>query len=162
LEDSRQTRSGLGKAGRVLVARLEPGSDLMPSLRTLAQRANIRTGVILSGVASFEKATIRNVGRRPEQYPITDQQRIFTPKEEPIELLALSGNISQKDGEVFVHAHVTISSGLDDGRAYGGHLVDGCIVLTTAELVIMELTGLAMERVHDPVTRALELYPGSC
>jgi hypothetical protein len=76
-----------------------------------------------------------------------------------MELLSLSGNISRKDGEVSIHGHITISSGLDDGRAYGGHLIEGCVVFSTCEVIIAEITGLEMKRNIDSETRVLELYP---
>jgi len=49
-----------------------------------------------------------------------DRNRIYTSKKEPLELLSLSGNIARKNGEVYVHCHITISSGLDDA----GPMVD--------------------------------------
>ena len=65
------------------------------------------------------------------------------PKDEPLELLSLSGNIARRDdGTVVVHGHMVVSSGLEDGRAYGGHLIEGTIVFSTMELVLAETSGL--------------------
>jgi len=155
LENIRISR---GELGRVMVMRLAPGCDLIKSLEEIAERENLRSAVVLSGAASLRQVTLRNVRLFPDGFPITDRYRIYTPKKEPLELLSLSGNISRKDGEVHIHCHATVSSGLEDGRAYGGHLVEGCVVFSTCEVVIAEITGLEMKRSIDPETHALELY----
>lgn len=147
-----------GELGRVMVMRLAPGCDLIKSLEEIAKREKLRSGLVLSGAGSLRQVTLRNVRLFPDEFPIMDRNRIYTPKKEPLELLSLSGNISRKDGEVYVHCHVTVSSGLDDGRAYGGHLIEGCVVFSTCEVIIAEITGLEMKRSIDPETRALELY----
>ena len=147
-----------GGLGRVVVMRLGPGCDLKKSLEEIARSENIRSGVILSGVGSLSQVTLRNVRLFPDEFPIMDRNRIYTPKKEPLELLSLSGNISKHEDEVHIHCHVTVSSGLDDGRAYGGHLIDGCLAFSTCEVIITEITDLEMKRNIDPETRVLELY----
>jgi len=151
-------RTGEGTLGRIVVMRLGPGCDIMKSLEEIARRKDFRSGVILSGAGSLRQITLRNVRLFPDEFPVTDRSRIYTPKAEPLEVLSLQGNISRKDGEVHVHCHITISSGLDDGRAYGGHLIEGCLVFSYCEIVIAEITDLEMKRDIDPETRALELY----
>ena len=156
-----KVRTGQGGLGRVVVMRLAPGCDLLKALQEITEKENIRAGVVLSGVASLSQVTLRNVRLFPDAFPIADRQRIYTPKKEPLELLSLSGNISRRDGSIHIHCHVTISSGLDDGRAYGGHLIDGCLIFSTGEVVIAEITGLDMKRSADPETKTIELYLGS-
>ena len=154
-------RIGKVELGTVTVMRLGPGCDLMKSLKQIADRANILSGVVLSGAGSLSQVTLRNVRLFPDEFPIMDRNRIYTPKNEPLELLSLSGNISEKDGEALIHCHITVSSGLDDGRAFGGHLIEGCIVFSTCEVIIAEIKSLHMKRDIDPETHALELYPES-
>ncbi len=151
-------RYGAGSLGRVIAIRLAPGADLLRSIRDVAKAEGIRAGVIVSGVASLSRATLRNVLRKPEPFPITDAHRIYTPKEETLELLSLSGNIAERDGEIVVHGHFVVSSGVEKGVAYGGHLIEGCQVLSTGEVVIVEILGLPVVRRVDPETRAAELY----
>jgi predicted DNA-binding protein with PD1-like motif len=153
-----KVRMGTGQLGRVIVLRLAPGNDILKTIKEVAEKENIKAGIVLSGAASLTQATLRNVRMFPNKFPITDRERIYIEKEEPLEMLNLSGNISSNKGEVHVHCHLTISSGLDDGIAYGGHLVDGCIVFSTGEIAIAEVSGVAIERQVDPETKALELY----
>ena len=45
----------------------------------------------------------------------------------------------------------------ETGRTYGAHLLAGCLIFTTAELVIGTLPGLRFLRTHDPQTGYSEL-----
>ncbi len=150
--------SAIGGLGRVAVFRLPPGRDLLKSLVEQAEAYGISSGIILGGAASLQRVTLRNVRSFPNAFPITDENRSYTDFEGPLELLALSGNISTRsDGSTHVHAHVVVSDG--SANAYGGHLIDGAPVFTTAEVAVAEVTGVCMKRVHDQHTKALELYP---
>jgi predicted DNA-binding protein with PD1-like motif len=140
-----------------VVARLVPGSDLLASLLEIARTEGIRAGVILSGAASLSQVVLRNMGRLPPELPVTDADRLFIRKDGPYELLALSGNIAEVEGEPFVHAHITVSAGEEQGLAYGGHLLPGCTVYSLAELVIAEIEGLALTRPYDASTRGPQL-----
>ena len=73
-------------------------------------------------------------------------------------MLSLSRNISKKDGKIHSHYHITVSSGLDDDRAYGWHLIEGWVIFSTGEVVIAEIADIKMKRNIDPETHALELY----
>ena len=66
-----------------------------------------------------------------------------------IEISSCIGNISLKDGEIFVHAHINLVD--HDGNATGGHLMPGAEIFA-AEYYIKELKGKDLERVHDPET----------
>ncbi len=158
MSDWDKIRIGRGNLGRVIAFRLGPGLNLLQSLEEIARRENIGSGVILSGAGSLRQVTLRNVRLFPDKFPVMDRNRIYTLKKEPLELLSLSGNIAKKGDEVYIHCHITVSSGLDDGRAYGGHLIEDCEVFSYCEIVIAEITGLEMKRETDPETQGLELF----
>ncbi|HEY82471.1 MAG TPA: DNA-binding protein [Dehalococcoidia bacterium] len=158
MSDWDKIRIGRGNLGRVIAFRLGPGLNLLKSLEEIARRENIGSGVILSGAGSLRQVTLRNVRLFPDKFPVMDRNRIYTPKKEPLELLSLSGNIARKGDEVYIHCHITVSSGLDDGRAYGGHLIEDCEVFSYCEIVIAEITGLEMKRGTDPETHGPELF----
>jgi len=158
MSEFEKIRIGRGSLGKMVAFRLGPGCDLMKSLEEIVKRENIRSGLVLSGAGSLSQVTLRNVRFFPDEFPIMDRNRIYTPKKEPLELLSLTGNIARKDGKVNIHCHISISSGLEDGRAYGGHLLEGCLVFSYCEVVIAEITGLEMKRDIDPETRGPELF----
>lgn len=46
----------------------------------------------------------------------------------------------------------------EDGLAYGGHLTEGTIIMSLAEIAVAEITGLSMVRRLDPESKAPEIY----
>jgi predicted DNA-binding protein with PD1-like motif len=75
----------------------------------------------------------------------------FTTLAEPMEILSLTGTLCA-DG---LHVHISLSR--RDGSCIGGHLVQGCVVNTTAELVIGELPQIEFHRALDSATGYKEL-----
>ncbi len=71
----------------------------------------------------------------------------------------MSGNVSMAEGSPLVHAHVTLSyvEG-DEIGVVGGHLIEGCIVFGFAEVILMELDNIKMEKRFDEETRTLQLF----
>jgi predicted DNA-binding protein with PD1-like motif len=67
------------------------------------------------------------------------------------EIVSLVGTLSP-DGD---HLHVAVSD--SSGRTLGGHLMDGSLVYTTAEIAVGELTDLSFARETDAITTYKEL-----
>lgn len=156
--DATGTRAGLASFGRVLVIRMGPGEDVLPAMERRLLDAQLTSGVILSGVASLHHASVRNIVRFPAEWPIRPEHRRQTTVPGPLEILAMQGNVAPTpDNGLFIHCHVEFSTGAPAATTYGGHLIENTIVATTCELVIAELRGLDVRRVHDPHTQALEL-----
>lgn len=153
-----RTRAGVGNFGRVLAIRLAPGEDVLPSMIQLLADAGIAQGVILSGVASLQHASLRNIHTFPENWPIRVQDRHTTRIEGPLEILAMQGNVAPApDGSTFIHCHLEFSTGNPPATTYGGHLLEDTIVGTTCEIYIAELVGVDMRRIDDDETRTLEI-----
>ena len=147
------------RIGRVLTIRMAPGDDLFGTTLKICEERGVKAGVILSAAASLQKAVLRNVWKFPDPFPITNDCRIFTPLNGPLELLQMSGNITQTEaGEPYLHAHVTISLGRPEATCFGGHLVEGCTIFSTCELMIAELEDVALMRVMDKHTQVSEVY----
>ena len=152
------TRIGLASFGRVLVVRLGPDEDVLPAMERLLLDADLTNGVILSGVASLRHASVRNIVRFPEEWPIQPGDRTRTTVPGPLEILAMQGNVAPKpDGGLFIHCHVEFSVGSPAAVTYGGHLIEDTVVGTTCELYVAELRGLDVRRAHDPHTQTLEI-----
>lgn len=152
------TNAGLGSFGRVLVVRLGPGEDVLLAMTRILERAGLRAGVILSGVASLTQLTVRTIVRLPEVPPITPADRCITTVPGPLEVLSMQGNVAlTESGELFIHCHLDASVGDPPTATYGGHLVEGTLVATTMELFIAEVIGLDVRRAIDGATAALEI-----
>jgi len=65
------------------------------------------------------------------------------------EIVSCMGNISEKDGAIFAHAHAVLSG--HDYQCLGGHLMPGTKIFA-AELYATPLTGSAPMRKYDDVT----------
>ena len=124
------------------VIRLHPGDDLRGALAKLARERNLEAGFVLSAIGSLDPAVLRYAGR-PEATTLTGD----------FEILTLAGTL----GTGGVHLHMSISD--SGGRVLGGHVAQGCIVRTTAEIVIGRAEDWVFERAPDPATGYLELAP---
>ncbi|MBR8836583.1 MAG: DNA-binding protein [Stigonema ocellatum SAG 48.90 = DSM 106950] len=103
----------------IFAIRLKSNEDLRQSLQNFAEKENITAGFILTAIGSLKKATIRFAN-----------QDISTVLSDKFEILSLNGTIATTG----VHLHIAISD--QQGKTIGGHLSDGCIIYTTAEIVI--------------------------
>jgi predicted DNA-binding protein with PD1-like motif len=138
------------------VLRLAPGDDMRAALQALfgpaaavsnptdppGSAAPVRAACVISAIGSLTRAVLRYAGE-PGGSVIDG----------PLELLTLAGTL----GAGGVHLHASVSDA--EGRVYGGHLMPGCTVRTTAEIVLGLLPNHVFERVPDPATGYLELLP---
>ena len=121
-------------ASRFVALRLDPGEDVLLSLRAAAEEQRIRNAAILFGVGSLDRYHFHVV-----QTTNMPPGNTFLQGEGPFDILTVTGLVV--DGEV--HAHITFSN---TELAIGGHLEEGCRVLTFAVIVMaealdVELTG---------------------
>jgi hypothetical protein len=124
--------------------RLTPGTDLRAELQRIVGERGLRAACILSCVGSLSQARLRMPGA-------VGEADAFLTLDEPTEILSLAGTLGP-DG---MHLHIALSR--RDGGCVGGHLVAGCVVRTTAELVIGELAEVEFRRPLDPATGYNEL-----
>lgn len=129
------------RQGRIIFARLDHGEDIIHQFTILAEENGIETGAI-SAIGALSRAILACYDQSTHEYgKIT--------LNEPVEMASCSGNISQKDGRPFVHAHAVLSD--RTGKTWGGHLITGTIF--AGELYLQELTGgLPLKRVPDSIT----------
>ncbi|HVF67488.1 MAG TPA: PPC domain-containing DNA-binding protein [Pyrinomonadaceae bacterium] len=141
-DESRSAAVGRGDSEgmRVYALRLRPGQDLRRELEKFTKERGIKAGFVITTVGSLQKASLRLADRSDA-----------TGFEGKFEIVSLVGTLTQ-DG---VHLHASISDGT--GRTVGGHLVEGCLVYTTAEIVIGEATGIEFRRETDKSTGYKEL-----
>lgn len=107
---------------RVLTFRLKPGQDLFDSIEEVVKENKIEAGCVLSSVGSLTHATLRLANRST-----------YNEYDGHFEIVSMTGTVSIHGS----HIHVAISDG--DGVTIGGHLVSGCKIYTTAEIVLAVL-----------------------
>jgi predicted DNA-binding protein with PD1-like motif len=113
-------------ASRIVVLRLDPEEDVLLSLRAAVVAQGIRNAVILSGVGSLDRYHFHVV-----QSTNLPPGNTFVRGDGPFDILTVTGLVVDRT----VHAHITFSN---TERAMGGHLEEGCRVLTFAVVVIAE------------------------
>lgn len=132
--------SGEAEQLKIYALRLMPKQDLRKQLELFARQQKLRAGLILTAVGSLQKVSLR----------LADQKD-STVFEGKYEIVSLVGTLSP-DG---VHLHISLSD--STGKTIGGHLVEGCEIYTTAEIVIGEARGLKFTREQDAQTGYQEL-----
>jgi predicted DNA-binding protein with PD1-like motif len=132
------------KPKKLIVARLDAGEDLLLSLQKLAEERDVKGGwfSVIGGVKRlayglFENGTYHNIVREAKRCCF--------------ELLPTAGNISVKEGKTFAHCHI-IASDEEEGKAFGGHLIEGSIVYPVAE-VYMQECDVVIKRIFDSNTK---------
>jgi len=110
--------------GYFVGVRLDSEEDLLEALRKIALEIGVDSG-FLFGIGGLKKAVLG--------YFVGDKY-VSRSFEEQLEVTALIGNISLLEGEIFVHAHLTL--GRRDYSTISGHALPGCIVHPTMEVVI--------------------------
>ena len=134
-------RSVESKLGKVVLARLYEDEDLLESITQQAKRSRIKTGFfILIGTLKRAKLGFYREGR----YEPIDVDC-------PLEITSCVGNVSIKEGEPFTHAHISVSNG--KGEVFGGHVLPGCVIAATGELVLVEAEGINLQRRLDRETK---------
>jgi len=113
-------------ASRFVALRLDPGEDVLLSLRAVVEEQRIRNAAILSGVGSLDRYHFHVV-----QTTNMPPGNTFVQGEGPFDILTVTGLVV--DGQV--HAHITFSN---SELAMGGHLEEGCRVLTFAVVLMAE------------------------
>ena len=117
---------------RPLPVRLRPQQDLRSALASLLTEHQVSAAFVLQGIGSLSTARIRFAGMSEA-----------TELHGDLEILTLAGSLSP-DG---VHLHMTVSDA--HGRVTGGHVAPGCIVRTTAEILLALLPDHHFSRAPD-------------
>jgi len=99
--------------------RLKSGQDLFNEIEVAVTERNIEAGCVLSAVGSLTHATLRLANRD-----------YYSEYEGHFEIVSMTGTVSVHGS----HLHISISD--EEGKTIGGHLVAGCQIYTTTEMVL--------------------------
>jgi len=129
---------------KIFALRLKPNQDLKDTLKNFVTSNNIEAGFILTTVGSLKQATLRFANQ--------NDSKVLQDK---FEIVSLVGTLSTHG----IHLHISISD--KDGKTIGGHLEKGCLIYTTAEIVIGVSEDFIFVRTVDENTgyKELEIQP---
>jgi predicted DNA-binding protein with PD1-like motif len=125
---------------KIIAVRLYPKDDLKQALENITRENKLSAAAIVSAVGSLSCASIR-MG--------TGEIKNI---DGPFEIVSLSGTL----GRGGMHVHVAVANSF--GHTFGGHMLNGCEVRTTVEIIIHNLSdSYVFDRVNDPDTGFKEL-----
>ncbi len=122
------------------IFRLLRGADLYRSIRDYAVSHRISAGYVACCVGCVSAARVRDAGGATVR-----------ALEEPLEIVSVTGTVSA------VRCHIHIAFSREDLSTIGGHLMEGCTVNTTAEVVLCELDNYSFYAAFDNETGYEEL-----
>lgn len=138
-----------GTTGTITIAILNEDEDLFDGIKKRVQEAGVKAGAILAiGALKHLSAGILVEG----EYKTNNVAG-------PLEIASCMGNVAvDEKGETAIHAHIVASD--EKGQAFGGHVMPGCKVGVTVELIIIEAVGVKIKRVMNQKTKFRMLHLG--
>ena len=115
--------------------RLTQGNDIKERICNYCKTNEILAAVVISSVGCVKKAVIRDAGGQ-ESHAI----------DEGMEIISIDGTVSKH----WIHLHISLSK--KNLSVIGGHMMEGCIVNTTCELVLLELDNTVFNSRFDSST----------
>ncbi|MDR3244111.1 MAG: DNA-binding protein [Elusimicrobiota bacterium] len=146
-----------GNLGKVVAIRFEPGEDIFKSLIEVCKKESLNNGMILGGIGSLANVVYCNPVKKEEEKSGYGYGAPIITKG-AIELTSMSGMICHDEkGGVLTHIHANFSD--ENGDAYGGHILEGNMVLKTVDVIIAEIKGIDMGRRFDDYLNAFIFNP---
>jgi hypothetical protein len=124
----------------LLPLRLHPDEDLRRALEAAVANQGCEAGFVVSGIGSLDRAGLRLAGAA---------QALELGS--ALEVLTLAGSVAVNGS----HLHASLAD--DRGRVLGGHLGYGCLVRTTAEVLLALLPQWHFSREPNAATGYDEL-----
>ncbi len=125
---------------KLYTIRLHPHQDLKDELLAFTKTHAIKAGFIVTCVGSLKRAKLR----------LADEMRVEEFRK-GFEITSLVGTLSEKGA----HLHIALAD--HNGTTIGGHLMTGCEIHTTAEIVIGVDESVTYVRELDELTGFDEL-----
>ena len=124
--------------GDTVVLRLEPSEEIVSSVREACEKHGIRLGTV-TGIGAVSRIVVG-------LYRVDEKRYISHSHDRALEIVGLSGSVTQKDASVYLHLHGSFAD--EQGAVIGGHLNEA-VVSATAEIFIRIIEGV-ISRFEDP------------
>jgi predicted DNA-binding protein with PD1-like motif len=125
---------------QLFALRLKPNQDLRQSLKDFVHAHQLEAAFVVTAIGSLQQAALRFAN-----------QSDSTVLRGKFEIVSLAGTLSVNG----IHLHGSIANG--QGQTIGGHIAQGCLIYTTAEIVIGASTAFRFLREVDEQTGFKEL-----
>jgi len=128
------------KIGSRFILRIDKGEEIVETLLKLCKEQNIRLGTI-AGIGAAGLLTVGFFETATKTYHSKEFEGDY-------EITSLMGNITEKDGEPYLHLHITFAD--TEQHAYGGHL-SSAVISGTFEGIIQTIEGSLDRHFNDDV-----------
>lgn len=143
-----------GTAGRIIVGRLYPGTDLIAGLEAACDANGVRFAAVLACYGSLSSAGFKFL-----QIPEGEERARLVPRAiaERVEFMGGQGLVCETpSGDRETHLHGSVSDAT--GAVLGGHFVKGNNpVYNNMDVVLQELLDVRLVREHDAQTDTIEM-----
>ena len=129
------------KFSQSYVLRLDPGEEIVASLTRLVEQEQVQLGNV-TAIGAANDVTIGIFSTQEKQYHARRYQGDY-------EISALVGNVTRKEGEPYLHLHITIGNPVT-GEVHAGHLTSATIS-ATLELFLQVWDGQVGREFSDQV-----------
>ena len=126
------------KYGDTFVVRIDLNEEIIQSLKTLCEKEGIRLAQV-DAIGAVNHATVGVYDLREQAYHREELDGFM-------EITGLSGNVTQMNGEPYIHLHCTMAD--RDNVVHGGHAIE-LTVGATCEMFVRVLDG-TVSRVREP------------
>ena len=123
------------------VLRLDPGEEIVSCLTQLVAKEDIQLASV-SALGAANDVTIGIFNTVEKQYYSQRYQGDY-------EISALVGNVTRKEGEPYLHLHITIGNPVT-GQVHAGHLTSA-VISATLELFLQVWDGQVGRKFSDQV-----------
>ena len=138
---------------RVHVLRLKPGEDLKLSLHAYCEHHALTSAWIITCVGSLQSAHLRLANHTSLLGLGSSTNSVLKLPDQKFEVVSLTGTVSAAGASS--HLHCALAD--RHGDCVGGHVLEGCTVFTTCEIVLGSCGGWKFAREHDEETGFDEL-----
>ena len=135
-----------GMEGDILFIRMDHGEDFYETLNGVLKELGMKSAVVLNGIGMLKEFEIGWFNMDRKEY---EREYISVPHE----LVSMTGNVSDRDGEPFAHLHVALAG--PSRSIVGGHLFKAT-VCNTVEMFIKKLD-MPLYRTPGDTFRALDI-----
>lgn len=120
--------------------RLDKGEEVIQAITSFCEQEGIRTASVFGlGATDYVKIGLFHTGEKKYH---------ATVLEGPMEITSLVGNVTRKEGEVYLHFHINIAD--ESMIVRGGHLNE-CRISATCELFLHVLDGEVNRRFDEEI-----------
>ena len=128
------------KFGDTVAMRVDRGEEIIACVKSVCEKEHITLGSV-SGIGAVDHAVVG-------LYRVAEKKYYSNTLEGGMEMTSLLGNVTEKDGQVYLHFHAAFAK--EDGQVFGGHLNEA-VVSGTGEIFIQTLPA-SIGRKIDPAT----------